>query len=126
LTSELAALQPFLTAPEEKYARVKVSEGRRRGEPITEPELGVRMTARRTGRDWMIILVNEDEKIHMEVEVSGLDDLNGMDFVLLYGDEIATINRGELVTRMMPHEVKVFTTSRKWETDRRKERDFVK
>jgi len=126
LTSELEKLQPFLIAPEEKYARISVIEGRRRDEPPTLPELGVRMTARRTGRDWLIILVNEDDKIHMGVEVSGLDDLNGMDFVLLYGDETATINRGELVTRMMPYEVKVFATSRKWETDRRKGRDFVK
>ena len=84
------------------------------------------MTTRRTGRDWLIILVNEDDKMHMGVEVSGLDDLNGMDFVLLYGDETVTVNRGELVTRMMPYEVKVFATSRKWETDQRKGRDFVK
>lgn len=135
LTSELAALQLFLTAPEVRYARVAVIEGRRRTETAPKAEnqgdtayaeLGVKTTARRTGRDWLIILVNEDNKIQMGVEVSGLDDLNGMDFVLLYGDETVTVNRGELVTRMMPHEVKVFATSRKWETDRRKGRDFVK
>ena len=128
LTSELAALQPFLIAPEERYAQVKVTEGRRSNdqEGTMSPELGVRITARRTGRDWLIILVNEDDKIHMGVEVSGLNDLNGMDFVLLYGDETVTVNRGELVTRMMPYEVKVFATSRKGETDQRKGRDFVK
>ncbi|MBM3238894.1 hypothetical protein FJZ31_21595 [Candidatus Poribacteria bacterium] len=135
LTSELAALQLFLTAPEERYAQVGVIERRRRTETVPKAEnlgdtvyteLGVRMTARRTGRDWLIILVNEDNKIQMGVEVSGLDDLNGMDFVLLYGDETVTVKRGELVTRMMPHEVKIFATSRKWETDRRKGRDFAK
>jgi len=129
LTSELAALRLFLTAPEERYVQVKVIEGRRSPEDQegTEPtELGVTMTARRTERDWLIILVNEDNKIHMGVEVSGLDDLNHTDFVLLYGDETVTVNQGEFVTRMMPYEVKVFATSRKWETDRRKGRDFVK
>jgi len=129
LTSELAALHPFLTAPEERYVQVKVIEGRRKPEDqegSAPTELGVRMTARRTGRDWLIILVNEDDKMQMGVEVSGLNDLNHTDFVLLYGDETVTINQGEFVTRMMPHEVKVFATSRKWETDRRKGRDFVK
>jgi len=128
LTSELATLQPFLIAPEERYVQIKVIEGRRRPDQELPdyPKLGVRMTTRRTGRDWLIILVNEDDKMHMGVEVSGLDDLNGMDFVLLYGDETVTVNRGELVTRMMPYEVKVFATSRKWETDQRKGRDFVK
>lgn len=125
LTSELAALQLFLTAPEERYARITVIEGRRRTETAQGhanqegppyAELGMRMTARRTGRDWLIILVNEDNKIQMEV--AGLDDLNGMEFVLLYGDETVTVNRGEFVTRMMPHEVKLFATNRKWETDR--------
>ena len=128
LTSELAALQPFLIAQVERYAQVKVTEGRRSNdqESIISPELGVRITTRRTGRDWLIILVNEDDKIHMGVEVSGLDDLNGIEFILLYGDETVTVNRGELVTRMMPYEVKVFATSRKWEIDQRKGRDFVR
>jgi hypothetical protein len=60
----------------------------------------------------------------MGVEVSGLDDLNGMDFVLLYGDERVTINHGELVTRLTPYEVKVFATSRRWESDRQVGRGF--
>ena len=128
LTSELAALQLFLTAPEEKYVQVRVIEGRRKPENhegTEPPELGVQMTVRRTGRDWLIILVNEDNKMHLGVEVSGLDDLNHTDFVLLYGDETAKVNRGGFITRMMPHEVKVFATSRKWETDRCEGRDFV-
>ena len=126
LTSELAALQLFLTAPQERYAQVKVVEGRRKrdDEPDTAPERGVQIIARRSGRDWLIVLVNEDDKPHMGVEVSGLEPLNGMDFVLLYGDESVTINHGELVTRMKPYEVKVFATSRKWGSDRQAGRDF--
>ncbi len=127
LTSELAALQPFLTAPEERYVRVRVIEGRRRREDdtIASAELGVRITARRTGRDWLIILVNEDRRIQMGVEVSGLDALNGMEFVLLYDDETTTVIGGSFVTRMMPHEVKVFATDRKCESRRRNGRDFL-
>ena len=126
LTSELAALQRFLTSPQERYVQVRVIEGRRKktGETEPVPERGVQVIARRSGRDWLIVLVNEDNKTQMGVEVSGLDDLTGMDFVLLYGDECMTINHGELVTRLTPYEVKVFATSRKWESDRQAGRDF--
>ena len=79
--------------------------------------LGVRISARRTGRDWLIILANEDNRIQMGVEVSGLDALNGMEFYQLYGDETAVVKNGEFITRMKPLEVKVFATSRKWEAD---------
>jgi len=126
LTSELSALQLFLTAPEERYVRAEVIEGRRRAENDISAELGVRVSARRVGREWLIIMVNEDNRIHMGVEVSGLDDLNGMEFFLLYDNETARINAGELITRMMPYEVKIFATSRKWETNRREGRNFVK
>jgi hypothetical protein len=122
LTGELAALQPFLTAPEESYVQVKLIEGKRRTDPmpghegdLPPAELGVRVVARRTGRDWLIVLVNEDDRMQFGVEVSGLDALNGVEFVLLYGDETATVNGGELITRMKPHEVKAFATDRKWE-----------
>jgi hypothetical protein len=47
LTSELAALQLFLTAPQERYAQVKVIEGRRKktGETEPAPERGVQVIA---------------------------------------------------------------------------------
>lgn len=125
LTSELSKLQPFLTAPEERYVKVEAIEGRRRTESESPcEELGVKIAARRTGRDWLIVVINEDDMMQMGVEVSGLNDLNGMDFVLLYGDEKVTVNRGEFITRMNPYEVKVFATSRKWETNLREGRDF--
>lgn len=120
LTSELAALQPFLVALEEKSVRVsliEVNDGNQ--------NLGIRLTARRAGREWLIVLVNEDDRRHMGVEVTGLDDLNEQRLELLYGTEKVTVQRGEFITRMQPSEVKVFATSRKWETSRRKGRDYT-
>ena len=123
LTRELASLQPFLTAPEEPYVRVHVIEGRRRsdaerhGTNIGATRRGVSGTARRCGRDWLVLLVNEDDTMQMGVEVSGLDDLNGMTFEQLGGDETVTIHRGELLTRLKPHEVKIFVTRRRWEAE---------
>ncbi len=121
LTGELAALQPFLTAPNE--ANVQVTAVAPREE---EDRDGVKVTARRTGREWLIVLINENDHRHMAVEVTGLDDLNGMRFDLLYGTETATVQKGELLTRMQPYEVKVLATGREWETDRRDGRDFAR
>ena len=126
LTSELAALQPFLTAPTEGYVTVQeIDDGRTDIVPPASAR-GVRITARRTGREWLIVLVNEDEHAHMGVEVTGLDALNGTEFVELYGEEKTTISEGAFVTRMRPFEVKLFATHRKWETDQREGRAFVK
>jgi len=72
--------------------------------------------ARAAGPDWLIVLVNEDERPHMSVEVKGLEALNGRQLPLLYGTANATIRGGEFITRLMPLEVKVFATSRKWES----------
>ncbi len=119
LTSELAALQPFLLAPDEKGVRADVIEAY-----DTRDLLGVRVTARRSGDDWLIVLVNEDDRHHMGVQVTGLAGLNGRRLELLYGKETATVRRGELVTRMQPLEVKVFATGRRWETPRRDGRDY--
>ena len=84
------------------------------------------MTVRRTGRDWLIVLVNESGTYQMGVEVGGLEDLNGMDFVLLYEDETVRVNNGGFITRMKPHDVKVFTTSRRWENGSREGREYGK
>ena len=119
LTSELAALQPFLVAPEETRVQLAVIE--MNGE---KDEPAVRMTARRTGKEWLIILVNEDDRWHMGVEVAGLEDLNGQRLELLYDTENVMVERGEFVTRMQPLGVKVFATSREWETSRRAGRDY--
>lgn len=122
MTSELAKLQPFLTAPEEKSVRLVLTESTGRPEA---GERGVRWMARRAGSDWLIVLVNEDEHPHMGVEVEGLDALNGRQLELLYGTESATVREGEFITRLMPLEVKVFATSRKWESARQAGRGFT-
>ena len=119
LTSELAALQPFLVTPEEKGVRVTVIEA-----DDMKRQRGVRVTARRSGSQWLVILVNEDDRRHMGVEVAGLEQLNGQPLELLYGIENTKVERGEFITRMMPFQVKVFATSRKWETARRAGRDY--
>ena len=60
----------------------------------------------------------------MGVEVVGLEKLNGQTLELLYGSERAAVERGGFVTRIKPQEVKMFATSRQWETSRRAGRDF--
>jgi hypothetical protein len=126
LTSELAHLQPFLVAAHEDKVSVCLIEGRiSRGDSWPpQARLGVRCVARNTGRDWLIILVNEDEIPHYGVVVSGLEVLAGQRLELLYGTETATVKHGELITRIKPYEVKVFATSRTWETDHRTGRDY--
>lgn len=134
LTRELAALQPFLTAPEEDCETVTLIEcmtaGRIEGwfeenEGWPPPrKLGVRSSVRRRGIDWLVILVNEDNCPHYGVEVSGLDLLDGAELRLLYGEESVTVGHGDFVTRMKPFEVKVFATKGDWETDRLTGRDY--
>ena len=126
LTSELAALHPFLTAPVEPYVTVQVTDDGRTDIPSPVSSRGVSVTARRTGRDWLVVLVNEDEYAHMGVEVVGLDALNGTEFIELYGDERTTVSDGSFVTRMRPFEVKLFATHRKWETTQQEDREFAK
>lgn len=119
LTSELDALQPFLVADDYPHARVAVVE--------LEPDAtarGVKLSVRRAGRDWIVILVNEDDHSYLGVEVTGLNELNGHTLELLYGSERATVNRGELITRIKPLEVKVFSTTRQYETDLREGRHY--
>ena len=126
MTSELAALQPFLTAPVERYVTVQAIDDGRTDISIPTSLRGVSITARRTDRDWLVVLVNEDDHAHMGVEVSGLDALNGTEFVELYGDEKTAVSDGSFVTRMRPFEVKLFATHRKWEAAQREGRDFAK
>jgi len=119
LTSELDALQPFLVAGEYAQAHVAVVE--------LEPDAstrGVRLSVRRAGRDWIVILVNEDDRSYLGVEVTGLDELNGRTLELLYGSEKAAVNRGEFITRIKPLEVKVFSTTRQCETELREGRHY--
>jgi hypothetical protein len=121
IASELASLQPFLTAPEQETAKVVLTEANGRAVP---DDRGVTWICRRSGKDWLIALVNEDDHAHMGVEVTGLTIPNGQHLVLLYGNENATIDRGGFVTRLQPYEVKVFATNRDWEAKNLAGRDF--
>ena len=121
LVSELNELQSFLTAPEEPGVRVSWTDSR---DGTPEGSHGVRVIARHANQGWLVALVNEDDHAHMGLEVIGLKKLEGQTLELLYGSEKAAVERGGFVTRIKPQEVKVFATSRKWETSRRAGRNF--
>ena len=110
LTKELSTLQPFLVVADETNVCTELIEG------DGESFMGVKIAARRVGREWLIILVNEDNQRHMGCEVKGLEPLNGYELLQLYGDEKVLVQNGEFMTRMPPLAVKVFSTSRNWES----------
>jgi hypothetical protein len=120
LTSELAALQPFLVASDVSGVDVKVVD-----DQDSPGSLRVRVLSRRYGDDWLLILVNEDLHRSIDVKVVGLGTVNGRRLDLLYGNEAAVVDQGGFTTRMCPLEVKVYATGRKWETLCRKGRSFV-
>lgn len=122
MTAELAALEPFLVGPEVQGPTIRLIEADLDG----KTKRGVRMSVRAAGDDCLIALVNEDDIPHPGVEVRNLDDLRieAAELVLLYGDETVKVVNDELTTRMQPHEVKLFATSRKWESPRRSGRDY--
>lgn len=112
LIRELAALQSFLIAPPEIEAKttfidIVFDE--------TDTKRGVKTFVRRCENDWIVVLVNEDNRAHLGIEIQGLNALDGRAFELLYGNEQIAIERGTLMTRMKPYEVKVFATGKKWE-----------
>ncbi|MGI6461675.1 MAG: hypothetical protein ACOX5J_16575 [Candidatus Hydrogenedentales bacterium] len=119
LTKELAALQPFLTAPDVPGVRVNVIAD---NHPYVTPRIG--WMARRSGDEWLIALVNEDEIRHTAVIVEGLEALNGRTLCQLYTDDAAVVARGELIARMQPKAVHVYATNRDFEADCGDGRDF--
>jgi hypothetical protein len=62
----------------------------------------------------------------MGVEVSGLGLLNGRTLHELYTADSVKVTRGEIIARLLPHQVKVYSTSRKFETARRTGRDYTR
>ncbi len=125
LASELNALQPFLIAPEQKQVSAYYLKDFERKEPSGSLfQNQIAWAARQFGRDWMIILSNDDSITLQNVAVKGLKNLNGFTFYELYGEETVEVANEEFITRLKPHEVKVFVTSRKWESTRLKERDY--
>jgi hypothetical protein len=120
MTSELAGLQPFLAAPDAPGVRVETIDS----EGFDSLNRGVKWIVRKAGRESLVALVNEDSRPRMGVVVSGLHDVQRLE--LLYGAETAEVHRGEFVTRLLPLEVKVFATSRRFESARTAGREFVK
>jgi len=92
--------------------------------PAEDETRGARVCVKSNGNEWLIILVNEDNRWHMGVDVSGLDALNGRRLERLYAEGGVTVREGRLATRMEPYGVQVFATGRAWETDQRAGRDF--
>ncbi len=119
LTRELSRLQPFLIQPALPGARASLVEM-----PAEDETRGARVCVKSNGNEWLIILVNEDNRWHMGVDVSGLDALNGRRLERLYAEGGVTVREGRLATRMEPYGVQVFATGRAWETDQRAGRDF--
>ena len=113
VTRELAVLHPFLTAAEGPTLRPEVLETQEAQAPQ------VLALCRRSGDDWLVVVVNEDAKQHMPVVVGGLEALNGRTLNLLYGDETFAVSNGELTARILPYGVNVYATDRKWETQNR-------
>ena len=70
------------------------------------------------------MLVNDDDVTHFGTEVQGLDALNGRTLHLLYGNESAEVADGAFVTRLLPNEVKVFSTTVEAATTRLTGRNF--
>ena len=110
LTKELAALQPFLTAPDVPGVRLSVIEDK-------NPDMTPRVAglARCAGDDWLVVLVNEDDVPHTAVIVEGLEALNGRTLCHLYTEDAAVVARGELIARLQPKAVQVYVTSRDYE-----------
>jgi len=117
LAREFKVLQPFLST-EPKPLPVTTYE------PPADANGHVLATAHQYGRDWMITVVNEADTTQSAAVISGLDHLNGQKLVELYGDDEVQVKDGKLFTRLRPLQVKVFATSRKWETSNKKGRDY--
>ncbi|MEO9004618.1 MAG: hypothetical protein ABI288_07765 [Ginsengibacter sp.] len=114
LTSELNALQPFLTAPEQYQVSAYVLKDFQ--QPASQAAPKVALSAKQFGRDWMIAIVNDTDSILQNVAVKGLGKINGLKLVELYGNEEVIVNNQEVITRLKPREVKVFVTGKRWES----------
>jgi hypothetical protein len=118
VTSELAALQPFLVQPDMAEVRCNANSEHER------PGRGVRVMARRAEEDLLVVLVNEDRRAYPKVSVSGLPDVESRELGLLYSDETARVRKGGFATPMEEYSVRVYATGRKWETTRRTGREY--
>ncbi len=119
VTRELAALQTLLVAPRVQGTSLRLIEA-----PTLEPIRGVAYSARVNQSGGLVVLVNEDNRAHMGVEVNGLAPLEDKTLHQLYGDESLVVRDGRVLTRLLPHEVKVFTTDRSLVAERLAGRNF--
>jgi hypothetical protein len=122
MTAEISALEPFLLEKGRPEVRVILTETEGRPRP---GDRGVSWTARKAGREWIVVLVNEDDSPHFGVELTGLGELEGRRLDLLYGRETASVSSGGFVTRLLSREVKVFATGRGWESRNRAGRGYA-
>lgn len=119
LTRELAALQELLVAPNMPELRLRVIVDEAESE-----RAAVYAIARQVGGERLIVVVNEDETRHMGIELTGLEAWNGTTLYELYGLEEAVVQHGEWLTRLLPYQVKVFASSRRFETAPNPNREF--
>lgn len=120
LFSELEALQPFLVAPNLNEVKANVIL-----DLFENPGQGVHTAARQSGDDVLIILVNEDEHRHLAVDVQGLAKWNGRRLFELYGADEVTVEQGDVALRLKPFEVRLYCTSRRFESLRQTGRNYV-
>jgi hypothetical protein len=120
LTAELAAIQPFLVASNLTDVRAKVVP-----ELSQTPRNAVRAVTRRVGDELLVIIVNEGPQTHLGVVIDGLTNWNGQTFYELYGEDALTVDQGDITIRLQPYEVKLYSTTRRWESSRRTGRDYL-
>ena len=120
LTAELAALEPFLITSPLPGVNAKIIDD------IFDPKgMGVLVQLYRDGSEFLVVLVNEDNQRHLGVDVTGLESLGGRTLKLLYGSETAAVEHEGFVTRLQPYEVKVFSTSDRYQSRRMTGRDYA-
>ena len=119
LAAELSALEMFLVNYDHPVEVAIIDD------LFDPPDLGVRGLLKHSGGDSLLILVNEDDHRHLGVDVTGLTPLNGRTLHQLYGDKQAVVRQGGIVTRMQPHEVKLFCTSPRFTTKQKKGRNYT-
>jgi hypothetical protein len=123
VVAELSALEPLLSGHPVQGISTRIIDDPD-GYLDQSPRLPIQVTARRLGRDWVVMIVNEDDRVRMGVVVEGLDLLEGSSLQVLYGSETVQIRHGEFDTRMRPHQAKVFSTTDGLESEYREGRDF--
>ena len=120
LTSELAQLNDFLIAPPDQNVHAIVVD-----DVFDKPGLGVRTRGLRHGDEYLLIVVNEDDHTRLGVDIRGLEAVAGRTLYQVYGAESARVEHGGFVTRLQPHQVKLFATNKSLVAPLKAGRDYV-